>query len=104
MLQQSKPDDFVLSMDVTYSIKEIIEMAFKLVNIELKWEKIGTNEIAKDVDTNNILVKTDPKYFRPTEVDILLGDSQKTRKILKWSPTYNLQEILLEMINFEKNY
>lgn len=100
MLQHSEPDDFVLSMDITYSVKEIIEMAFEIVDIKLKWE----NEIGKDANTDQILVTIDPKYFRPTEVDILLGDSQKARNILKWCPTYNLNEILSEMINFEKNY
>eukprot|EP00833_Pecoramyces_ruminatium_P001046 jgi/Orpsp1_1/1175078/evm.model.c7180000052535.2 len=87
MLQQDKPDDYVLSTNETHTVREFIEKAFKVINVDIIWEGKGINEIGKDKATGITRIKVNEKYFRPTEVDILLGDSTKARKILKWKPS-----------------
>ena len=80
ILQQRKPDDFVLATGKTYSVREFVEIAFNEVGIKIKWEGKGINEVGKDQKTQKILIRVDKKYFRPTEVDILHGDYTKAKK------------------------
>ena len=80
ILQQKKPDDFVLATGETYSVREFVEIAFNEVGIKIKWEGKGINEVGKDQKTQKILIRVDKKYFRPTEVDILHGDYTKAKK------------------------
>jgi GDPmannose 4,6-dehydratase len=101
MLQQETPDDFVLSMNETHTIKSIVEMAFKVVDIEIEWKGQGIDEIGLNKETNETIVVINPKYFRPCEVEILIGDSSKAREILEWKPIYNVEEIIKEMVEYD---
>ncbi len=84
MMQQEKPDDYVIATGETHSVKEFVEKAFAVVNIKVRWEGEGVNEVGINVDTNDVIVRVDPRYFRPTEVDFLLGDPSKAKKQLGW--------------------
>jgi GDPmannose 4,6-dehydratase len=98
MLQQDKPDDYVLSTNETHTVREFVEKAFKVINIDIVWEGEGVNEVGKDKATGIIRVKVHEKYFRPTEVDILLGDSTKARKTLNWKPKVTFEDLVVEMV------
>ena len=101
ILQQKKPDDFVLATGETNTVRKFVELAFREVDIIIQWEGTGLKEIGKDSRTGNILVRVDKKYFRPTEVDILLGDYSKAKKKLKWSPKISFTQLVKEMVNSE---
>ncbi len=111
ILQQAKPEDFVLATGVTTTIREFVRLAFAEVGIELGFSGIAENEIGFVVNCTGdyklekglILVKVDPKYYRPTEVDLLLGDPRKAKKILGWEPKYDLKSIVKEMIEHDIN-
>jgi GDPmannose 4,6-dehydratase len=98
MLQQEKPEDFVLATGVTTTIREFTELAFAEVGITLEWSGSGVDETGRDVKSGNIIVSVDPAYFRPTEVDLLIGDASKAREKLGWQPTCDLQQMIEEMI------
>jgi len=98
MMQQDKPDDFVLATGRATSVKEMIEMAFNEVNIQLKWEGQGVEEKGINAETGEAIVIVDPKYFRPTEVDLLVGDASKAKAELNWEPKYTLEELVKEMV------
>jgi len=98
MLQQEKPEDFVLATGVTTTIREFAERAFAEVGITLGWSGRGVDEVGRDTKTGNTVVSVDPTYFRPTEVDLLIGDATKARKKLGWKPTFDLQQMIVEMI------
>jgi len=98
MLQQEKPEDFVLATGVTTTIREFAERAFAEVGIILGWSGRGVDEVGRDTKTGNTVVSVDPTYFRPTEVDLLIGDASKARKKLGWKPTLDLQQMIEEMI------
>jgi GDPmannose 4,6-dehydratase len=98
MLQQDKPEDYVLATGVTTSVRDFVNMACKEVDIEIKWEGENENEKGIDAKTNKVLVEVDPNYFRPTEVDLLIGDASKAKKDLGWEPKIQLQELVKEMI------
>ena len=105
ILQQRKPDDFVLATGKTHSVREFVEIAFNEVGIKIKWEGKGINEVGKDQKTQKILIRVDKKYFRPTEVDILHGDYTKAKENLGWNPKISFQELVKEMIKCElKNF
>ena len=101
ILQQKKPDDFVLATGETHTVRKFVELAFREVDIIIQWEGTGLKEIGKDSRTGNILVRVDKKYFRPTEVDILLGDYSKAKKKLKWSPKISFTQLVKEMVGSE---
>ena len=98
MLQQEKPEDFVLATGVTTTIREFAERAFAEVGITLGWSGRGVDEVGRDTKTGNTVVSVDPTYFRPTEVDLLIGDASKARKKLNWKPIIDLQQMIEEMI------
>src|SRR5574344_132289 len=98
ILQQEKPSDYVLATGITTSIRDFCKMAFQKVGIDLKFEGKGIEEKRIDKKTGKILIEVDTKYFRPTEVDLLLGDFSKARKELDWEPKYNLEMLVSEMI------
>jgi len=98
ILQQEKPEDFVLATGVTTTIREFTERAFAEIGITLEWSRSGVDETGRDVKSGNILVSVDPTYFRPTEVDLLIGDASKAREKLGWEPTCDLQQMIEEMI------
>ncbi len=105
MLQQEKPEDFVISTGRMETVRKFIELAaLKLgwagnSNKGIIWEGEGINEIGRRADTNEIVIKIDPKYFRPTEVDQLLGDASKAFKKLGWQPKTTLEELIQEMVD-----
>ena len=100
MLQMKKPDDYVISTGKQYSIKEFANLVMLELGIKFSWKGNGIN--AKCYDNNgNCIIECDKAYFRPLEVDTLLGDSSKARKILKWKPKTNIKELVKEMVKVE---
>ena len=98
MLQQDQPEDFVIATGETHTVREFLELAFKEINIELVWTGSGIDEIGSDRLTGRILVKIDPAYFRPTEVDLLLGDPTKAQQKLGWTAKCKFVELTKIMI------
>ena len=98
MLQQPQPDDFVIATGQYHSVREFCTLAFKEVGIELLWEGEGVDEKGIDVATGRTLVEVDPKYFRPAEVDQLLGDPTKARTVLGWNPQKTSFEDLVKIM------
>ncbi|PKN03397.1 GDP-mannose 4,6-dehydratase [Candidatus Dependentiae bacterium HGW-Dependentiae-1] len=101
ILQQAEPDDFVVATGETHSVREFVELSFATVGITLKWVGSGVDEVGCDENTGEILVRIDPNYFRPTEVELLLGDPTKAKEKLGWEPTIRFKELVKEMIEFE---
>ena len=99
MLQQDKPKDYVISSNTQYSVREFVEKCFKKININIIWKNSGLDEIGMDEKTNKILIKIDKKYYRPLEVESLLGDSTLAREELNWQPVYNIDSLIDEMMN-----
>lgn len=98
MMQADRPDDYVLATGVTHSIRSFAELAFKHVNIELEWQGQGVNEKGVDKATGQALIEVDPRYFRPTEVDLLVGDPSKAERELGWKHECTLEELVSEMM------
>ena len=98
MLQQDRPDDYVISTGKQHSVREFIELAAKEVGISIRWEGQGLKEKGIDEKTGSELVRIDPRYFRPTEVDTLLGDSSKAKQQLGWEPKITFVELVKEMV------
>jgi len=98
MLQHDIPDDYVLSTNESHSVREIIEKAFKLCGVVIKWEGYGVNEIGYNEKTGQALIFINEKYYRPAEVDVLLGDSTKARTILGWQPKTSFDQLIEMMI------
>lgn len=103
MLQQEIPDDFVLATGKMYTIRQLIEIAFGLKGFDIGWKGEGVNEIGYDKKTCRELIFIDPKYFRPAEVDLLLGDPTKAQKILGWTAKTDINELLKEMVDHDCN-
>lgn len=99
ILQQNKPDDFVLASGETHSIREFVERSFACKNIVIRWEGSGINEVGKDESTGKIVVKINEKYFRPNEVELLLGDPSKAEKKLGWKREITLDQMIKDMLN-----
>jgi len=98
MLQQDEPEDFCISTGVQYSVRDFVDAAFKEVGIGVRWEGSGIDEKGVDEASGKVLVEVDPRYFRPTEVETLLGDSSKAREKLGWTPEITLGEMVSEMV------
>jgi GDPmannose 4,6-dehydratase len=99
MLQQSQPLDCVLSMKETYTVRQLVEIAFVVIGIQIAWRGEGLNEVGVNAETDEILLRVDPAFFRPAEVDLLIGDSSIAREELGWEPLMTTPEILEEMVN-----
>ena len=99
MLQQKKADDFVISTGVQYSVRDFINLTAKILRINIEWQGKGLNEHAKY--KRKTIIKVDPYYFRPTEVENLLGDSSKARKLLNWKNKTSFKQLIKEMIDYE---
>jgi len=99
MLQHDTPDDFVVSTGETHSVREFVELAFRYVNKTIRWEGEGEKEIGIEEETNIVRVKVNSRYYRPTEVELLLGDSTKARKVLGWKPSVNFLELVSDMMD-----
>ena len=99
ILQNDEPEDFVIATGEMHTVREFCELAFKEVGINLRWEGEGINEKGIDVESNRVLIEVDPKYFRPTEVEQLLGDPTKATKKLGWNPTKTpFKALIKEMV------
>jgi GDPmannose 4,6-dehydratase len=98
ILQQDKPDDYVLATGESHSVREFVELAFAEVGIAIKWDGTGTKERGLCGKTGRTLVQIDPRYFRPTEVDALVGDAAKARKALGWKPRVGFRDLVREMM------
>ena len=101
MLQQKKPKDYVIASGKQYSVKYFVNLICHILKIKINWKGKGINE--KAYLNGKIIISIDKKYFRPTEVDSLLGDARKARKELKWKPDYNIQSLAQEMVTQEIN-
>ena len=99
ILQQDKPDNYVLATGVTTSIRDFCKLAFARLGIDIEFRGEGVDEKGIDTKTGNVLIEVDPRYFRPAEVDLLLGDSTKARRELGWEPKYDLQALVNEMVD-----
>lgn len=98
MLQQNEPDDFVIATGETHSVREFVELAYQTLGIEIEWHGEGAQEFGIDKKTGNTIVKVDPIYYRPTEVDILIGNAAKAKKKLNWKPKTTFSELVKIMI------
>lgn len=98
ILQNDKPEDFVLATGTTTSIRDFVTMTFKELGIEIEWRGTGVDEKGVNKATGKVVVDVNPAYFRPAEVELLLGDSTKARTKLGWKPTYDLQMLCHEMV------
>ena len=100
ILQQNKPDDYVISTDNTYSVKEFINLACKILNLKILWRGKGYNEKAyiDKVGKKNIFISVDKKYFRPLDINYLRGDYSKAKRILKFKPKYKFRDLVEEML------
>jgi GDPmannose 4,6-dehydratase len=101
MLQQAEPDDFVLATGETHSVRECVEEACGHIGVDLAWKGNGLDEIGFDQKTGKVLVKIDPIYFRPTEVDVLLGDASKAKEKLGWTPEVKFKELVKIMMEHD---
>lgn len=101
ILQNEKPDDFVLSTGEIHSVREFIELSFKLKGFNIKWKGEGVNEIGYDETTGRELIFIDPKYFRPAEVDLLHGNNNKAFTLLGWKPKISFTELINEMVEYD---
>lgn len=99
MLQQEKADDFVIATGESHTVREFAEKTFAELDINLQWKGSGIDEKGIDADTGNVLVHIDPKYFRPTEVDHLLGNASKAQNILGWTPGVSFTELVGKMVH-----
>jgi GDPmannose 4,6-dehydratase len=111
ILQQEKPEDFVLATGITTTVREFVRKSFFELGIEVVFEGSNEKEVAKVLKCNgpeileigSIVVEVDPKYYRPTEVDLLIGDATKAKEKLGWTTKYNLDELVNEMVNSDYN-
>src|SRR5947209_2371935 len=98
MLQQDQPDDFVLATGETHSVREFVEKAFAVVGTTIKWEGDGEKTVGRDSSTGIIRIRIDPVYFRPTEVDLLLGNPTKAQNKLNWRRKVDFDSLVKEMV------
>ena len=104
MLNHTSPDDYVLATNETHTVREFIELACKNLSIELVWEGSGVDEKGIDSTSGKKIIEINPKYYRPAEVDLLLGDSSKAKKVLGWDNNTSFESLVSMMVNsdFEK--
>jgi GDPmannose 4,6-dehydratase len=98
MLQQEEPEDFVIATGETHSVREFVELAFREVGIDIEWQGEGVDEVGVDRATGRVLVEIDPRYYRPTEVELLIGDPSKAREKLGWNSNVGFEELVKMMV------
>jgi len=98
ILQQPEPDDYVLATGETHSVREFVEKAFAQIGVRIAWEGVGIEEKGLDARSGRVLVQVDPRYFRPTEVDLLVGDPSKARSKLGWQHSVSFEQLVAEMV------
>lgn len=103
ILQHDRAEDFVIATGETHSVREFVELAFKEVGIKIGWTGEGVQEKGIDTSSGRVLIEVDPRYFRPTEVDLLLGDASKANRLLGWEPTVQFKDLVSEMVKSDLN-
>jgi GDPmannose 4,6-dehydratase len=98
MLQQDRPEDYVIATGIQYSVRELVEIAAKQLDMSICWEGEGANEKGIDEESGRTIIAIDPQYYRPTEVNELLGDASKAREILGWKPTITFEDMIAEIV------
>jgi GDPmannose 4,6-dehydratase len=98
MLQQENPENFVIATGETHSVREFVELAFKEIGINIKWEGSGVDEKGIEIDSGKVIVKVNPKYYRDIDIECLIGDSSKAQKILGWSYDLSFKDLVKEMV------
>lgn len=98
ILQQEKPDDYVIATGETHTIKEFVEQAFRAVGIQIKWEGEGVKEVGKNAVNGEVLVKINPKFYRPAEVETLCGNPTKAKQVLGWEPAFTFSTLVKNMV------
>lgn len=101
MLQHEKPEDFVAATNKTYTIKYFVELAFAEIGVEIEWRGENLEEKGYDKATGKLRVEVNPKYFRPTEVDLLIGDATKAKELLGWEPKTTIKELVHKMVQYD---
>lgn len=101
MLQQNKPDDYVIATNETRTVREFVERAFECVNIAIEWNGEGINEVGIDRSTGKVIVKVNPKFFRPAEVEVLLGNPERAERILGWKREITFAEMVSRMVDYD---
>ncbi|MEN6618399.1 MAG: GDP-mannose 4,6-dehydratase [Rikenellaceae bacterium] len=104
MLQQSAPDDYVIATGSTHTVREFVEMAFRVIDIEIEWRGTGLNEVGMNKKNGDVLVTIDPRYFRPAEVHLLWGDPSKAKKELGWQTRTKLEDLVYKMVKYDLEY
>ena len=104
MLQQDKPDDYVIATGETKTVREFVELAFKCVDIEINWEGSGLNEKGLCSKSGKEMVVINPRYYRPAEVELLHGDSTYAQKKLGWKPKTSLDELVKIMMDYDLKF
>ncbi len=99
ILQHDTPDDYVIASGEQHTVREFVIETFARLDIEIAWSGSGTSEVGRDKESGKVLVSVDPRYFRPTEVESLLGDASKARRILGWKPRTSFKELIDEMVS-----
>jgi GDPmannose 4,6-dehydratase len=99
MLQQDQPDDFVIATGEQHSVREFVNLAAARLDMKLDWQGSGTEETATDMVSGDVIVRIDPRYYRPTEVEALLGDPSKAKSILGWEPEISFHALVEEMVD-----
>lgn len=102
MLQQDEPDDFVIATGQTRSVRDFVEIAFEKVGIDIEWRGSGLDEVGYNKNTNQPVVKVDPKYFRPSEVELLIGDATKAKNVLGWEPKISFEQLVEDMVQHDE--
>ena len=101
MLQQPQPQDYVIATGETHSVREFVGIAFKCAGFDVEWSGTGVNEIATDKKSGKVVVRIDPKFYRPAEVDFLVGDCTRAKKLLGWSPKTTFKELVGIMLDHD---
>ena len=101
MMQHSTPEDFVLASGQTHRVRDFVELAFKEVGVDIEWQGSGTDEVGRDAATGIERVRVDPLYYRPTEVELLLGDATKAKDVLGWQPKTSFEALVSEMVRID---
>jgi GDPmannose 4,6-dehydratase len=102
MLQQPEPDDFVIATGMQFSVRHFVELAGGCLGMKIEWRGSGIDEHGIDANTGRVIVRVDPRYFRPTEVETLLGDASKARSKLGWQPEVTFEQLVADMVSADK--